>query len=55
MRYCLDKIACGAAIMLVQSMADNYMSNCMGKAFYCRLLGKYFFKFMIRHLWLLLY
>ena len=34
-----DKIACGAAIMLVQSMADSYMSDCMGKAFYCRLLG----------------
>ena len=38
----LDKIACGAAIMLVQSMADSYMSDCMGKAFYCRLLGKSF-------------
>ena len=36
----LDKIACGAAIMLVQSMADSYMSDCMGKAFYCRLLGE---------------
>lgn len=34
-----DKIACGAAIMFVQSMAKSYMDACLGKAFYCRLLG----------------
>ena len=41
--------------MLVQSMADSYMSDCMGKAFYCRLLGKSFSTFTITRIWFVLY
>ena len=36
----IDKIACGAGIMLIQEVADSYKYDCdVYGLFFCRLLG----------------